>query len=89
MFKHQCLKCEGTGRVEWGMHVLAGVCFNCKGEGHVLLKNKRVEKKAKTRFKLFMTQEGQPVHCSWADTKKSADKWLSMPGERWFEEVPR
>tara|TARA_Y100000310_G_scaffold25258_1_gene24171 strand:+ start:362 stop:472 length:111 start_codon:yes stop_codon:yes gene_type:complete len=34
-----------------------------------------------------MTQEGEPVHCAWGDTKKSVDKWLKLPGERWVEEV--
>tara|TARA_R100000664_G_C2661528_1_gene77526 strand:+ start:47 stop:349 length:303 start_codon:yes stop_codon:yes gene_type:complete len=84
--KETCLRCDGTGRV-WFSSFLAGVCFGCKGKGHVLLKKKRVVKKTKTRFKLFMTQDGEPVHCSWGDTKKSVDKWLALPGERWVEEV--
>ena len=90
MRKHKeiCLRCEGTGRVAFSS-VLASVCFGCKGEGFVLLKNKRVEKVQKVRFKLFMTQEGEPVHCAWGDSKKAADKWLKRSGERWIEEVPQ
>ena len=88
MFKHECLKCEGTGEIRWAKHVMNGVCFGCNGKGHVFLKRKR-QTPANIRFKLFMMQDGKPIHCSWAETKSRAKKWLSMPGERWIEEVPR
>lgn len=84
--KEDCLRCDGTGRV-WFSSFLAGVCFACKGKGHVMLAKKRAVKKQNTRFKLFMIQDGEPVHCAWGDSKKQVDKWLKLSGKRWAEEV--
>ena len=88
MFKLECLKCDGTGEIRWAKHVQNGICFSCGGKGHVLRKGKR-KPPPTTKFKVFMIQEGKPVHCGFQLTKRSAKKWLELPGERWFEEVPR
>ena len=31
---HGCLRCSGTGRVQW-KHIQAGICFACEGSGKV------------------------------------------------------
>jgi len=40
MYKADCYRCNGTGRVNWASHVLGGVCFACNGVGIKTYKNK-------------------------------------------------
>ena len=40
MFKVQCPRCDGRGKLDWCDHVSNGVCFKCEGAGHTLRKTK-------------------------------------------------